>query len=92
MFVRKKKNRSGTTSIVVIDKSSGLFREVKTIGISSDDQEIASFFEQGKKWIAMRSGQRDIFVAQAQEIEEKQATDYLINNIENIPDFDNASP
>ena len=32
MFVRKKKNRSGTVSVVVADKSSGKFKELKTIG------------------------------------------------------------
>ena len=36
MFVRKKKNRSGTVSVVVADKSSGRFKELKTIGVSSD--------------------------------------------------------
>jgi len=84
MFIRKKKNRSGTTSIVVIDKSGGQFRELKTIGISSNEKEIDLFCEQGKKWIAARCGQRDMFAVQAQEVEEKQTTDYLINNIENI--------
>jgi hypothetical protein len=36
MFVRKKKNRSGSTSVVVVDKRGGCFREVKTIGVSSE--------------------------------------------------------
>ena len=31
MFVRKKKNRSGTISVVVVDKSRGKFREVKKL-------------------------------------------------------------
>ncbi len=35
MFVRKKKNRSGTVSVVIADKSSGKFKELKTIGVSS---------------------------------------------------------
>jgi hypothetical protein len=41
MFVRKKKNRSGSTSVVVVDKRGGCFREVKTIGVSSEGKEIA---------------------------------------------------
>ncbi|MDR2569407.1 MAG: hypothetical protein LBD23_03785 [Oscillospiraceae bacterium] len=84
MFVRRKKNRSGTTSIVVIDKSGGRFRELKTIGVSSDEQEIAKLYQQGKKWILVQRGERDIFAVQAQEVEEKQVTDYLLSNIENI--------
>jgi hypothetical protein len=52
MFVRKKKNRSGMTSIVVVDKSGSKFRELKTIGVSSEDKEIFELEQQGKKWIA----------------------------------------
>lgn len=40
MFVRKKKNRSGTVTIVVVDKSHDRFREVHNLGTSSDAHEI----------------------------------------------------
>jgi len=40
MFIRKNKNMSGTTSVVVIDKSGGRFCELKAIGVSFDEQEI----------------------------------------------------
>ena len=33
MFVRRKKNRSGSTSVVVADKSSGRFTELHVIGV-----------------------------------------------------------
>ena len=39
----KEKNRSGSTSVVVIDKSTGYFREMKTIGVSFDPKEIEQF-------------------------------------------------
>jgi transposase len=84
MFVRKKKNRSGTTSIVVIDKSGGRFRELKTIGVSSDAKEIATLYQQGKKWIDACCGHRDMFAVAEQQREEKQVTEYLLNNVENI--------
>jgi transposase len=84
MFVRKKKNRSGTTSVVVVDKSGSQFRELKTIGVSSDEKQIAALYQQGKKWISVQCGERDMFAAQAQEIEEKQVTDFFLNNIENV--------
>ena len=32
MFVRKKNNKSGTVSIQIIDKSSGKYKIVKTVG------------------------------------------------------------
>jgi transposase len=84
MFVRRKKNRSGTTSIVVVDKSGGRFRELKTIGTSFDEKEIVEYYRLGKKWISIQRGERDIFAEHEQQREEKQVTDYLLNNIENI--------
>jgi transposase len=40
MFVREKRNRSGTISVQIIDKSSGSYRVAKTVGTSSDPDEI----------------------------------------------------
>ena len=84
MFVRKKKNRSGTTSIVVADKSQGRFCELKTIGVSSDENEIADFYQQGKLWIATHCGDRDMFAEAEKEREENQVVEYLLSNVENI--------
>jgi hypothetical protein len=84
MFVRKKKNRSGTISIVVIDKSGGCFRELKTIGVSSDSEEIAALCRQGGRWIDAYCGNRDMFALAEGQGEEKQVTEYLLNNVENI--------
>ena len=77
MFIRKRKNRSGTTSIVVIDKSGGRFRELKTIGVSSDKKEIERLYLDGKKWISAHCGNRDMFALAEREREEKQVTEYL---------------
>ncbi len=84
MFIRKKKNRSGTTSVVVIQKHKGKFNEVKTIGISSDESEIESLCKQGNKWISSFLGNVDIFEKYDKEQEEKQVVEYLLSNIENI--------
>jgi len=84
MFIRKKKNRSGTTSVVVIDKSSGRFHELKTIGVSADEKVITELYQAGKRWISEQKGERDMFTVYEQQREEKQVTDYLLGNIENI--------
>jgi len=84
MYVRKKSNRSGTTSVVIIDKSSGKVRYLKTIGTSSNEQEIATLYQQGKKWIDLHCGNRDMFREADQQREEKQVTEYLLSNVENI--------
>jgi hypothetical protein len=49
MFVRKKPNRSGSTSVVIVDKKAGKVRYLKTIGVSSNSKEIEDFFSQGKQ-------------------------------------------
>jgi hypothetical protein len=35
MYVRKKKNRSGTISVVVVSKSSGKYEEIKSFGTTN---------------------------------------------------------
>lgn len=40
MFIRKKKNKSGSVSVQIIDKSSGKYKVVKTIGSSNDLKDI----------------------------------------------------
>ena len=84
MFIRKKKNRSGTISVVVVDKSNNRFRELKTIGVSSDEEKIKYLCKEGEKWILKQSGKIDMFATQTQIEEERQVIDNLICNIENI--------
>jgi len=84
MFIRKKKNRSGSTSVVVISKSKGVFKELQTIGVSKDDLEIEAMCKQAHKWISSYLGNRDIFEIYEKEQEEKQVVNYLFSNIENI--------
>ncbi|MDR0561032.1 MAG: hypothetical protein LBG92_12795 [Prevotellaceae bacterium] len=84
MYVRKKKNRSGSTSVVIVDKSSGKIRYLKTIGVSSDEQELASLSEQGRTWIEQYCGNRDMFKEAERQVEEKQVTEYLLDNVESI--------
>ena len=56
MFVRKKLNKSNVVSVQVIDKSSGKYKLVKTIGSSNNALEIDKLFEDGKKWVLRKSG------------------------------------
>jgi transposase len=84
MFVRKKKNRSGTTSVVVVDKSHGKFKELVTIGISKNEEEINQLVQQGKEWISTYYGTRDIFKEQERIEEENKLINYFISNVENV--------
>ncbi|GHT54003.1 hypothetical protein FACS189451_08390 [Bacteroidia bacterium] len=84
MFIRKKKNSSGVVSVQVIDKSSGKYQVIKTVGSSSDPHEIEKLYQQGKKWLSVYLGERDMFAEHRQEQAEKQDTEALLSNIENI--------
>jgi hypothetical protein len=84
MFVKKKKNRSGTTSVVIVSKNDGKTNYIKTIGTRSDIFEIEKLYQQGRKWLSAYLGNRDIFAEHTREQEEKQVTEALLSNIENI--------
>ncbi len=58
MFVRKKVNKSGSTSVVVVDKSGGFFRQVKSFGSSSDPKEIEAMWRQANEWVVRYGGQQ----------------------------------
>lgn len=60
MFVRKKKNRSGSVSVQVIDKSKA-YRVVKTIGSSKDPDQTRRMFELAKLFIAHQNKQYSLF-------------------------------
>lgn len=60
MFVRKKRNRSGSTSVVIVSKARGKFVEVKNFGTASSDSEIADLCNQAHKWLSSRGGQQEI--------------------------------
>ena len=60
MFVRKKKNKSGVISVQVIDKSSGKYRLVKTIGSSADNTVVERFFNEGRDWILKYTGSLEL--------------------------------
>lgn len=89
MFIRKKKNRSGTISVVVIQKLKGKFTELITIGISSDSDEIDNLVEQGKAWILKKvvfqcpEFDFDEVESKAKRDEYKNATEF-ISQIDNI--------
>ena len=89
MFIRKKKNRSGTTSVVVVDKSGGRFKELITIGVGSDESDVAELVHLGKEWIAKelqrRQPQLDLFGEGRKACEKELAiTEGVLSNISNI--------
>lgn len=56
MFVRRKPNKSGLVSIQVIQKVSGAYHVVKTIGSSRDPGILDQLVEEGKRFIQLQLG------------------------------------
>ncbi|MCK5029757.1 MAG: IS1634 family transposase [Bacteroidales bacterium] len=79
MFVRKKKNRSGVISVQVIDKSTGKYKMLKTIGSSDDADEIERLVAKGKDWVKARTGNLEIDFSG-----KRQLTEDILNNIDQI--------
>lgn len=82
MFVRKRKNRSGSITVVVVDKSSGKFRERANFGSSSNPEEINRLVGKARDYILRYDGQQLLdFVGTSKAIE---ATEAFIGGIESV--------
>jgi len=71
MFIRKLKNRSGSISIQIISKSHGKYKVVKTIGSSSNEQEIVKFTFLAQQEIERLSFQSKLFISESDTIVEQ---------------------
>ena len=64
MFLRKKRNASGSTSIQIIQKNQGLYKVVKTIGSSKNEQQLQKLWFIGKQEIDRLSAQASMFTSE----------------------------
>jgi len=60
MYWRKKKNKSGIVSVQVIDKSSGKYKVIKTVGSSAVEAEIVRLSGEAQKFINSYGGQQQL--------------------------------
>jgi len=60
MFVRKKRNKSGVISIQIIDKSTGKYKLIKTIGSSDNSNEVDRLYQEGLDYVKHFQGQQTI--------------------------------
>lgn len=51
MFIRKKKYPSGNIGVIVVEKISGKYRELRTIGIAHNEEETEQLVVRGREWI-----------------------------------------
>jgi len=87
VYVRRKRNRSGSISVVVVSKQSRRCREVHVVGVSSDPVTIEELHRQGLLWIKEKtalSDMPDIFEEYEKEKFDRDAVDYFFNQIDQI--------
>ena len=58
MFVKRKKNRSGTVSLVVAEKIKGAYKELHTVGISKGQKDVEDLVKIGHEWIFQEEARR----------------------------------
>jgi transposase len=71
MFLRKKKNKSGSISIQIISKSRGYYKVLKTIGCGKTEQEVQKLIYLGKQEIERLSNQIKLFVSETDTVVEE---------------------
>ena len=57
MFLRKKKNRSGSISVVVVSKSRGRYREIRSFGTADTEEEISKLYSAAQHWLKTHGNQ-----------------------------------
>ena len=83
MFIRRKKNRSGSISVVAVSKANGKFREIRHFGTAKSEDEADILYSEAQRWLRNHDGQQEIDFddKRGREIEE---TERFISNIDNV--------
>lgn len=68
MFLRKKKNKSGSVSVQIISKTGGKYKVVKTIGCGKTQQDVQKLEFLGKQELERLSMQPKLFVSETDTI------------------------
>ena len=84
MFLRKKKNSSGSVSVQIISKSSGKYKVVKTLGSSTNEQDILKLSYLAKQEIERLSYQPKLFISEKDTIVEQVFSSLNNANIKTV--------
>lgn len=85
MFPRKKKNKTGTISVVVIDKSHGGYKEVKSFGVVKTDEEADLLMAEASEWIRTAHGQCMLdFAGSSVRQTERLEVERVLKNISSV--------
>lgn len=83
MFIRKRKNPSGSTSVVAVSKKNGTFREVKNFGTARSGEELDGLYAEACKWLRTHDGQQEIDFDNVMGREEEEIM-RVVDNIDSV--------
>lgn len=84
MFLRQKRNKSGSISVQIITKNSGRYKVLKTLGSSSEEQGVAMLLEQGRNEIKRLEAQTSLFISQEDVVVESYISNLANSQIKTI--------
>lgn len=81
MFVRKRKNKTGSISVVVVSKRNGKYIEIKNFGTVKSELEVEDLYVKAKQWIDTYEGQSQLaFDSKRQR--EREETERVVGNLD----------
>ncbi len=83
MFVRKKINRSGTISVVAVNKSRGKYVEVMKFGVANSEDEAEDLLRKAKLWLRTHDGQQELDFDDRRG-REREETARVVGNMDSV--------
>ena len=89
MFIRKKRHRSGNIGVIVVEKIGGKMKELATIGVAYNEDEVENLVYEAKEWIyrenSRRHPQLDLFGDEREACDrEREEVRRVLSNVSNI--------
>ena len=81
MFVRKRKNKTGSISVVVVSKRNGKYIEIKNFGTVKSELEVEDLYVKAKQWIDTYEGQRQLDFDDKRQ-REREETERVVSNMD----------
>ena len=91
MFIRKKRHRSGNIGVIVVEKIGGKMKELLTIGVAYNEDEVKNLLNEAKEWISKEESRRhpqlDLYGEEREACDrerEREEVCRVLSNVSNI--------
>ncbi|MDY4645065.1 MAG: transposase, partial [Prevotella sp.] len=89
MFIRKKRHRSGNIGVIVVEKIGGKMKELATIGVAYNEDEVEYLVNEVKEWISKEESRRhpqlDLYGEEREACDrEREEVRRVLSNVSNI--------